>query len=278
MARKTRDEQANRGRRQGARLAVILAILTALAGTHSAAQRTVQRLGRQRPEVILRWQQTLEESDLRLQAGEWKRVRKMTNRLLNEIGERVERGPVAPYLASAAAQRGIAEAALGNDRKALWAWEMAVALNPDLAELDLTLYGEGGARLLRQREARQSTEFVLLTMPGAEPPRKLAAPSPTYPRAKKIACLEQSIVVDSIIDAEGLPQRPQLRSAAYPVLGFAAMEALRDWRFEPARLDGRAVPVKFSLQANFKIKLCQTLVLAIRARGHDKAETAEEVP
>lgn len=236
------------------------ALLAAALGSASAvAQTTTRPLGRERPEVLSRWQQTLTESDAALKAGHWKSVHETADRLLAEMVGRIEGGvSAAPYLASAVVQRGIAQAGLGNLRDALWDLEMAAALHPVAGELELAAYGEAGARLTRYRDERGDPWAGYATEVG-EPPRKVRAPSPRYPRAKRIACLEEAILIRSIIDIDGTLQSPTLLSPDFPVLGFAAMDRLRDWRFKPARLDGRPVAVIHSLLVDYNITLCRNL-------------------
>ncbi len=252
-----------------ASLVVGLVLLATFQAAECSAQATVERLGKERPEVADRWRQTLEESDRLLAGGEWKRVRKAATRLLTEMSGRIESGEAAAaYLATAAAQRAIAQAGLGNERDASWDWEMAVGLNPRFAELALDDYGEGGVRLDRIRETPASWDP---RPPGAtvQPPRRSRSPHPRYPYAKKVACLEDAIVINAIIDRDGLLQQPRPASTDDSVLSFAAMDAMRDWRFEPARLDGRPIAVLYSLKANFNIKLCRNL-MAIREQARDE--------
>jgi outer membrane biosynthesis protein TonB len=37
-------------------------------------------------------------------------------------------------------------------------------------------------------------------------------------------------------------------------LGYTALEALRQWRFEPATLDGAPIPVIFNVTINFQLR------------------------
>ena len=236
----------------------------------SFAQTKVQRLGEERPQVVERWRQTLAEADRLQAAGEWKRVRKMMNRLLTEMSGRIESGDLAAnLLAAAAAQRGIAQAGLGNERDALWDWEMAVALDPAFAGLSLDDYGQAGARLGRLRDAAPHEDIPSPPDAVMEPPRRRRSTVPEYPYAKSVACLEEAIQILAIIDRDGLIQRPRLASPDDPVLGFAAMDVLRSWRYKPARLDGRPITVELALKVNFRIPLCRNL-MAIREQARDQ--------
>lgn len=248
-------------------LAIVL-LVAAMAGAGAGAQTVNQPLGKERPDILGRWQQTLSETDGLLKSGEWQRARGQADRLLDEMITKIEGGAAAaPYLASAAVQRGLAEAGLGNTRDALWDFEMAVALHPQVGKLDLVAYGEAGATLAAYRTERGDPWSDYAVSPGVRPPKKVRAPHLKYPRAKRVACLEEAILVRSIIDSDGILQGPTLLTRGYPVLGFAAMDTLRQWRFKPARLDGRPVPVIHSLVVNYNIVLCRNLAARQARQG-----------
>jgi len=93
--------------------------------------------------------------------------------------------------------------------------------------------------------------------PPPEPPRapirvggKLQAPtlihqvSPVYPSVATAAGVEGTVILEAIIDEEGrVEDLKVLRSSG--VLDRAALEAVRQWRYEPLLLNGR--PEKFIL-------------------------------
>jgi outer membrane biosynthesis protein TonB len=49
---------------------------------------------------------------------------------------------------------------------------------------------------------------------------------------------------------------PQIERGTDPVLALAAFDALRQWRFEPARLGDQPVAVFFSLTVSFRVRQC----------------------
>ena len=76
----------------------------------------------------------------------------------------------------------------------------------------------------------------------------------------------EAVVVEAIIGLDGLPYAPQLRSRRYPVMGFAVMETLRRWRFEPARLDGKPVRTIYNLTTSFALRGCSSDISNQRRR------------
>jgi protein TonB len=79
---------------------------------------------------------------------------------------------------------------------------------------------------------------------------------PRYPESARRRGIEGTVLLKLRITAQGRVENVQVvRSAGYPDLDESAMEAVRRWRFEPARRNGEAVaedavllPVVFQLQ------------------------------
>ncbi len=65
------------------------------------------------------------------------------------------------------------------------------------------------------------------------------------------AVVATEVVVEVLIDTEGRPTQPVLASAkALPIHAFVTFDALRDWRFTPARVNGEAVVSVYRLTVN----------------------------
>ncbi|MBU8542311.1 energy transducer TonB [Roseomonas sp. ROY-5-3] len=89
------------------------------------------------------------------------------------------------------------------------------------------------------------------------PPRQAAGasnPPPEYPHASRIRNEQGRVTLRVEIDAIGrVVDVRVLRSAGYPALDEAAMQAVRRWRFEPAMRDG--VPVLSSTAIGITFQL-----------------------
>ncbi|MCB1037135.1 MAG: energy transducer TonB, partial [Acidobacteria bacterium] len=240
-------------------------------------------VGVQRPAVVKKWLERLQESERALLRGEWMKAKQGTEKLLTEMCQRLEGGEgVEHLLGTAAFLRSLAEAGLGNEAAANWDFRTALAMRPELGEIDLAPFGVAGEMLTPWRSnvwgsqegegglTSEAQAMVTSLLPKAkvDPPRKIHAPKPKYPFAKHVACADGPIFIRTVIDEEGRPREPQLLSAQDPVLAFAALEALRDWRFEPARRDGEPVPVYYNLTVNFEVPVCTNLFArAQRGKG-----------
>jgi len=77
---------------------------------------------------------------------------------------------------------------------------------------------------------------------------------PTYPFAAKLARIQGPVVLQMIIDARGVPTEVRVISSPHPALEGESIRVAQQWRFEPARLDGRAIAAKFRLTLNYVLK------------------------
>lgn len=86
-----------------------------------------------------------------------------------------------------------------------------------------------------------------------DPPTRLVYKPPVYPQVAIAARLEGTVILEATIDAQGVVQNVTvLRSM--PMLDKAAVEAVRQWRYTPTRLNGQAVPVIMTVTVTFSIK------------------------
>jgi TonB family protein len=78
---------------------------------------------------------------------------------------------------------------------------------------------------------------------------------PRYPEAARKERLQGDVVLQVILDKEGIPRAPVVlrMSPGCEELAAAAVDAVLQWRYEPARLDGRAVPVYFNITVKFEL-------------------------
>ncbi len=96
---------------------------------------------------------------------------------------------------------------------------------------------------------------VVPVRPGGDlkAPARTAYVAPTYPPLAKAARVEGSVIVEAIIDeAGGVRDVRVLRSN--PLFDQAAIDAVRQWKYAPTRLNGVAVPVILSVSVVFLMR------------------------
>jgi TonB family protein len=76
---------------------------------------------------------------------------------------------------------------------------------------------------------------------------------PAYPPAAKSAGIQGAVVLDAVIDRDGVPIMLQVRDGANPELARAAVEAVSQWRYRPTLLNGDPVEVQADITVNFTL-------------------------
>jgi protein TonB len=88
---------------------------------------------------------------------------------------------------------------------------------------------------------------------GIEPPKKIVDVAPLYPPLARASHVEGIVILEVVIDEHGeVTSTRVLRSMR--LLDQAAVDAVRGWKFSPARLNGEAIPVVMTVTVNFTLK------------------------
>lgn len=85
-----------------------------------------------------------------------------------------------------------------------------------------------------------------------EPPRVLKMTRPTYPRDAFSKKVQGTVLLEILIAASGKVVHAEVRQSI-PGLDEAALECVRQWSFEPARLKGKPVPTTAQAPVTFRI-------------------------
>jgi TonB family protein len=118
---------------------------------------------------------------------------------------------------------------------------------------------------------------------GIREPRKILDVRPVYPEAARLAGISGVVILEAVIDQEGMPVNLRvLRSI--PDLDQAAINAVRQWRYTPTLLNGVPVAVVMTTTVNFTLQQPQNSWAALEARyailqrqAQELARTPEEV-
>ncbi len=86
-------------------------------------------------------------------------------------------------------------------------------------------------------------------------PVRIYGPAPSYPEGiDKEERQQGTVVIQATIDRQGKVSDQLVTKSLDKAYDQAAMEAISQWRFEPATLDGQAVPVFYNLTVNFRLE------------------------
>lgn len=95
----------------------------------------------------------------------------------------------------------------------------------------------------------------ILTVGGAvSRPVQLTGQPPRYTKIAIRARLEGTVVVEAVIDERGRVSNVRVLRGLPMGLDKAAVDAVQDWTFEPAKLGGRSVKVRYSLTVKFQLQ------------------------
>ncbi len=88
--------------------------------------------------------------------------------------------------------------------------------------------------------------------PDVTRPVRVGGQSASYPERARRMNLRGTVLIDLIVDENGQPTDLQVKESAGPVLDEVVLEAVRTWRFEPARKDGVRVKVRWQVRQTYK--------------------------
>jgi TonB family protein len=165
---------------------------------------------------------------------------KLTNNMFDRLGATAAD---AELLARTIALRAAAEDGLGNVDDTNWYRQVAKALD---------------ARVVLPPMATPIPEPIEVHRLGGpdldaaktEAPQRTRKRDPERP-AIVSALGEAMVVLEVAIDVDGVVRQPRITSSPAPTVSYAALEAVKQWRFRPGTMDGKPVPIIFGLTITF---------------------------
>jgi TonB family protein len=200
------------------------------------------------------WQDLLADSSVALKSGDYRRALKISNRVVSEMVEMLGPGDAATQaFGIALVHKALANAGAGNADDALWYWHTAINLYPGIAQTDLSAFGSAG-QFLKDHPLPSVDGVARFGDSHVTPPKLLKRVAPEFPAGARAFGVSGVLIVEVVIDKSGHITSPRIRRALpAPTLSYAALEAVKRWRFEPATVNGEAVPVLFNLTVNYKL-------------------------
>lgn len=64
--------------------------------------------------------------------------------------------------------------------------------------------------------------------------------------------IEGTVILDALIDKEGITQRVKVRSG-HPTLAESALQCVRHWAYLPVKINGRPVEVETRIEVAFTL-------------------------
>jgi TonB family protein len=186
--------------------------------------------------------------------GDYASAKRKAAKFEREMLDRIIAGPQVPeYLGEIAKLYAIALAGIGEMDHAAWKWNTGVEFSSSLTDDDLADYGEVGEQLFKHlaielevlREDHQHSGVIA-------PPEVKKTVDPRYPRIQASLDLSCSLMVQVVIETNGTPHHPVIiSSGGRPTLVYTSLNALRKWRFEPARTEAGPAAAFYVLTVRF---------------------------
>ncbi len=88
---------------------------------------------------------------------------------------------------------------------------------------------------------------------GVSAPKALFTPDPEYSEEARKAKYQGVVVLWLVVDQNGRPQQVKIARSLGLGLDQKAIEAVRQWKFEPALKDGKPVAVQINVEVNFRL-------------------------
>jgi periplasmic protein TonB len=88
---------------------------------------------------------------------------------------------------------------------------------------------------------------------GVSAPRAVFSPDPEYSEEARKAKYQGTVVLWVVVGPDGRPHDIRVQRTLGMGLDEKAIEAVRQWKFEPAKKDGQPVAVQINVEVNFRL-------------------------
>lgn len=106
------------------------------------------------------------------------------------------------------------------------------------------------AQAEKEQTKQEPEEPVYDLGPGVTPPRVTRQVSPQYSGSRGVRVIG-SVLIGLVVTSRGLPKDPQIVKSLEKDVDKSAVEAVLQWRFDPAKKDGKPVAVRITLEIDF---------------------------
>lgn len=206
------------------------------------------------------WHDKMVRSTKALRAGDSARALKLSTSVVEDMVDSLGPGQEATLaFGTALTHRALALAGLGRSEEALWYWHIVLGLYPGFGRSDLGSFGEPGAFLLANPLHPETSPGDAAPEPfdpgGFVAPKEISRRAPKFPEGARGFRTTGTLVVSVTITEKGTVSSPRVLSPLpAPTLSYAALEAIRRWRYEPATRDGKPVPVRLNVTVTFRLE------------------------
>jgi protein TonB len=111
-------------------------------------------------------------------------------------------------------------------------------------------------------EATAHSNTLASAQPAPPPPAKggqlqqpklLASVAAVYPPLARAQRVQGDVVIDALIDTSGKVSTTKIITG-HPLLQNAAADSVRLWKYQPAQLNGQAIPIHINVTVTFRLQ------------------------
>jgi len=88
----------------------------------------------------------------------------------------------------------------------------------------------------------------------SNPPRLIKRVNPVYPEEARKGGIQGVVLLEALVDGEGEVSRVKILKSESSVLNKSAIDAVKQWVYEPYILEGKPTSVLFTVTVRFKLK------------------------
>ncbi len=134
-----------------------------------------------------------------------------------------------------------------------WRFEEPVQ-TPAVVRVRVRFYGETRrATVMGVRAVSGFKQTPVLTVGGAiKAPQKIVNVPPTYPQEAQDAKVQGIVILEITVAPDGSVSEAWVQRSI-PLLDEAALEAVKQWRYQPTLMNGAPVPVRLTVTVNFTL-------------------------
>lgn len=104
-----------------------------------------------------------------------------------------------------------------------------------------------------EQEAKKNAADPLTRLEDSQKPKIVKKVNPVYPEEALKSKIEGVVMMEAMIDERGKVRRLRVISSPSLLLNHAALDAVKQWEYEPYIVDGKAKPIVFTVTVTFSL-------------------------